>query len=120
MLNQESVLAALRTVQDPDLRKDLVTLNMIRDLEVSGDGNVSLRVVLTTPACPMKGKIENDVRAAVMSVAGVKAVKVRMDSEVRGRKSSVAGAGEASKSRVLVTLSPFRVVKAGLAKARSP
>ena len=59
------MLAALRTVQDPDLHKDLVTLGMIRDLEIDQQGVVSLRVVLTTPACPLKAKIEQDVKDAV-------------------------------------------------------
>ena len=69
--NFEAVMNALRTVNDPDLQKDLVSLNMIRDLKVFDDGKVTLRVVLTTPACPLKEKIKNDVIAAVMSVAGV-------------------------------------------------
>jgi ATP-binding protein involved in chromosome partitioning len=75
-------MSALRTVNDPDLRKDLVTLGMIRDLEIH-DGTVSLRVMLTTPACPLKGKIEADVRAALQSVHGVKTINVKMDAEVR-------------------------------------
>ena len=87
---REKVLAALRTVPDPDLNQDLVTLNMIQDLNVQADGSVSLRVVLTTPACPMKGKIENDVRAAVMGVPGVKSAEVKMDAQVRGGQKSGA------------------------------
>ncbi len=87
-LNSESVLAALRSVQDPDLKKDLVTLNMIRDLKVSAEqGSVSFRVVLTTPACPLKAKIEGDCRAAVSAVSGVQKVEIQMDAEVRVRSS---------------------------------
>ena len=52
----ESVLDALKYVDDPDLKKDLVTLGMIKDVVVDGK-NVSFTVVLTTPACPMKDKI---------------------------------------------------------------
>jgi ATP-binding protein involved in chromosome partitioning len=89
---QDLVLNALRTVQDPDLHRDLVSLNMIRDLEIH-DGNVSVRVVLTTPACPLKGKIENDVRTAVLSVPGIRAVQVKMDSEVRGRSTGASAGG---------------------------
>ncbi|MCM2322918.1 MAG: Mrp/NBP35 family ATP-binding protein [Oligoflexia bacterium] len=81
--SQEAVLNALRTVQDPDLRKDLVTLGMIKDLEVGSDGRVSVRVVLTTPACPLKAKIEADVKAAILAVPGVTEVRVKMDAEVR-------------------------------------
>jgi ATP-binding protein involved in chromosome partitioning len=57
-MTQEKILEALRNVQEPDLGKDIVTLNMVKDLEV--DGNyVSFTVVLTTPACPMKDHIKN-------------------------------------------------------------
>ncbi len=83
----DSVLNALRTVQDPDLKQDLVTLNMIRDLVVKESGHVSFRVVLTTPACPLKAKIENDCRTAVMSVPGVKEIDLKIDSEVRAKRS---------------------------------
>lgn len=88
--NADSVLNALRTVNDPDLQKDLVTLNMIRDLKVFESGKVTLRVVLTTPACPLKEHIKNEVIRAVKSVAGVTEVDVLMDAEVR--KASGAGA----------------------------
>jgi ATP-binding protein involved in chromosome partitioning len=81
--SQESLLNALRTVKDPDLGKDLVTLDMIRDLSAAGDGTVSVRVVLTTPACPLKEKIKSDVDAALRSVAGVTATQIKMDSEVK-------------------------------------
>ena len=80
--NFDSILNALRTVQDPDLKKDLVTLNMIRDLKVFDDGKVTLRVVLTTPACPLKDKIKADVVEAVKSAGGTN-VEVTMDAEVR-------------------------------------
>ena len=78
---KEAVLQALGTVQEPDLGQDLVTLNMIRNLEVSGD-KVSFSVMLTTPACPLKGKIEADCRNALKTVAGVKSVDIKMDSDV--------------------------------------
>jgi ATP-binding protein involved in chromosome partitioning len=92
-LSSDSVLVSLRNVQDPDLKKDLVTLNMIRDLKVDSiTGLVSFRVVLTTPACPLKAKIEGDCRAAVMAVAGVQKVEIKMDSEVKARHSSSGSA----------------------------
>ncbi|MBE0683990.1 MAG: Mrp/NBP35 family ATP-binding protein [Anaerolineales bacterium] len=80
-ISKESVLAALGKVQEPDLGQDLVTLNMVRNLEISGD-KVSFSIMLTTPACPFRGKIEKDAKAAVMEVAGVKSVEVKMDSDV--------------------------------------
>lgn len=78
---KEAVLKALGTVQEPDLGQDLVTLNMIRNLEVNGD-KVSFSVMLTTPACPLKGKIEADCRNALKTVEGVKSVDIKMDSDV--------------------------------------
>lgn len=80
-LTENAVLDALRTVQDPDLRKDLVTLNMIQDLKLAG-GEVSFRIVLTTPACPMKNKMEREAREAVSALPGVKQVNITMDAEV--------------------------------------
>lgn len=77
-----AVTQALATVMEPELHRDIVSLNMVRDLRVEG-GAVSLRLVLTTPACPLKDRLEGDIRAALLGrVAGVEAVQVRWDSEV--------------------------------------
>jgi ATP-binding protein involved in chromosome partitioning len=57
-MTQEKILAALSNVQEPDLGKDIVTLNMVKDMEINGN-YVSFTVVLTTPACPMKDHIKN-------------------------------------------------------------
>lgn len=57
-MTQEEILKALGNVQEPDLGKDLVTLNMIKDIQIDGQ-DVSFTVVLTTPACPMKDMIRN-------------------------------------------------------------
>src|SRR4030043_502442 len=78
---KEMVLAALRTVQEPELKNDLVSLNMIKDLEINGD-QISFKIILTTPACPLKSKIESDARSAVLSVPGVKRVEINLDSNV--------------------------------------
>ncbi len=79
--SQEAILAALSKVQEPELHKDLVTLNMIRDITINGN-DVSFTVVLTTPACPMKSRIEREAREAVMAVPGVSSVEIQMDSNV--------------------------------------
>jgi ATP-binding protein involved in chromosome partitioning len=57
-ISSEQVLAALRNVEDPDLKKDLVTLNMIKDLKIE-DKNITFTLELTTPACPMKDMLKN-------------------------------------------------------------
>ena len=62
--SKERVLAALSTVEDPDLKKDLVTLNMIEDIVFDGN-KLSLKVVLTTPACPLKELIKKDCEGAL-------------------------------------------------------
>ena len=80
-LTKENVLAALSKVQEPELHQDLVTLNMIRDLEIEGS-KVKFTVMLTTPACPLRGKIESEVKQAVMSVGGVQSVEIKMSSDV--------------------------------------
>lgn len=94
-IDQSAVLAALRTVKDPDLGRDIVSLNFVRDLEI-GDGGVRFRLVLTTPACPVKEKLEQAAREAVFSVSGVERVEVKMEAEVpkgrgMGEKESVPG-----------------------------
>lgn len=80
-VSEKDVLHALSQVQDPDLKKDLVTLGMIKDVRIN-DGEVSFTIVLTTPACPLKNKLENDSRDAVLKLPGVKTVKVKFDSSV--------------------------------------
>lgn len=67
--SEKDIIAALSTVQDPDLHKDLVTLNMVRDVEVQSD-KVAFTVMLTTPACPLKEKIRKDCEVAVRKVIG--------------------------------------------------
>jgi ATP-binding protein involved in chromosome partitioning len=80
-VTEQAVLAALSMVQEPELHKDLVTLNMIRDLKIVGD-QVSFTVVLTTPACPLRGRIESEARSAVQALPGVKVVNVKLDANV--------------------------------------
>jgi ATP-binding protein involved in chromosome partitioning len=79
-LTRDSILAALSKVQEPELHQDLVTLGMVRDIVINGD-NVSFTVMLTTPACPLRGKIEKESREAVEAI-GAKKVSVKLDSDV--------------------------------------
>jgi ATP-binding protein involved in chromosome partitioning len=80
-LSKDEVLEVLGKVQEPELHKDLVTLDMIRDLEIHGDA-VSFTIVLTTPACPMRSRIESEAREAVMALSGVSSVNIKMDANV--------------------------------------
>lgn len=79
--SQETVLAALSKVQEPELHRDLVTLNMIQNLEIKRD-TVRFTIMLTTPACPLTGSIEKQAREAVLAVPGVKTVNVKMEARV--------------------------------------
>ena len=67
-LNEQLVLDGLRQIKDPDLHKDIVTLGFIKDLRIEA-GNVSFRIVLTTPACPVKAEMESAAREIVGSLA---------------------------------------------------
>lgn len=80
-LTRDQVIDALRTVNDPELNRDLVTLNMVRDVKVDA-GRVSLEVELTTPACPMKETIQHDVEQAIARVGG-EVLELRWSSRVR-------------------------------------
>ncbi len=87
-ITKEQVLEALKHVEDPDLKKDLVTLGMIKDLEVDGN-NISFTVVLTTPACPMKELINRNCVNAIAEYIGEEAIAtIKMTSDVSSRKGS--------------------------------
>jgi ATP-binding protein involved in chromosome partitioning len=87
--DQNAALEALRRVNDPELHRDLVSLGMIKDLTVDG-GAVSLKVELTTPACPLKETISRDVEAALRA-AGASAVKISWGAQVRSAPGVVQG-----------------------------
>jgi len=80
-VTKKQITAALQTVIEPELHKDLISLNMIEHIQVEG-GEVSFDVILTTPACPLKNDIEQACVAAVSEIPGVTNVKVNMDARV--------------------------------------
>ena len=85
VVTREQVQDRLRTVDDPELHKDLVTLNMIKDIQIDGSA-VEVHVELTTPACPLKGKIEGDVQNAVKVLPGVETVTLKWSAQVRSSR----------------------------------
>lgn len=87
-ITKEQVLEALKNVDDPDLKKDLVTLGMIHDLQVEGK-NVSFTVMLTTPACPMKEMIHKACVNAILHFVDKEAVvNVKMSATVSASQKS--------------------------------
>ncbi len=85
MLTVESILEVLKPVQDPELQKSLVELNMIRNVQVE-NGNVSFTLVLTTPACPLKEFIVEDCEKAVKTLGDVQSVSVEVTAETPAQK----------------------------------
>jgi ATP-binding protein involved in chromosome partitioning len=84
-LTEQDVLAALKGVKDPDIQRDLVDLGMIKDIRI-GEGSIALTVNLTTPACPLKAKIEKDVRDALTARLGPDLTyTISMSADVRGK-----------------------------------
>ncbi len=77
-----AVLDALKVVRDPDLQKDIVTLGFVKDLQIDR-ARVAFTIELTTPACPVKDQMRDQARAAVLQIAGVSEVDVRMSARVR-------------------------------------
>lgn len=85
-LDKASVLEVLKPVQDPELQKSLVALNMIRNVTVER-GEVSFTLVLTTPACPLREFIVEDCEKAVRTLPGVESVSVEVTAETPQQKS---------------------------------
>ncbi|MGF1922574.1 MAG: Mrp/NBP35 family ATP-binding protein [Bacteroidia bacterium] len=82
IITSEQVLAALSNVEDPDLKKDLVTLNMIKDVQIE-DQNISFTLELTTPACPMKDMLKNACTNAIKHFVAKDAfVNIKVTSRV--------------------------------------
>jgi len=115
-IDERDVLAALGKVIDPELHIDIVRAGMVKDLKVSG-ADVSLTVELTTPACPLKDKIEKDVNAALAAVPGIGKRNVNWGAQVRAAPAKTtmlpqvknvvlvgAGKGGVGKSTVAVNL----------------
>ena len=83
-VTKEQVLDVLRSIQDPDLHKDIVTLGFVKDVTIEG-GNVDFTIELTTPACPVKDEMKAEAEQKVAALPGVSAAKAQMTASVRAR-----------------------------------
>ncbi|MEX1071896.1 MAG: P-loop NTPase [Anaerolineales bacterium] len=92
-ITEEAILASLSKVQEPAFGRDLVSLNAVQDLQIKG-AEVSLRVVLVTPAHPFSAQIESKVRAG-LETAGAKKINIKIDADVPhdGRQRAGMAAG---------------------------
>ncbi|MBD2022204.1 Mrp/NBP35 family ATP-binding protein [Leptolyngbya sp. FACHB-36] len=103
-LSSSSVLEVLKPVQDPELRKSLVDLNMIRNVTID-NGNVRFTLVLTTPACPLRQFIVEDCERAVRTLPGVQSVSVDVTAETPTQKSLPDRAGIAGVKNIIAVSS---------------
>jgi ATP-binding protein involved in chromosome partitioning len=105
-ISKDVVLEALKKVQDPEIHRDIVSLGMVKDLQIE-DGKVAFTVELTTPACPLREKIQDDCRKVLAGIEGIKNLDISFGAQVRGSKS---GAGQTD---LLPTVKNVVLVAAG-------
>ena len=94
-----SIQDALQTVNDPEIRRPITELGMVKDVRVDDDGRVDVEVLLTVAGCPMKETLTRDVTTAVSALAGVSGVTVTLgvmsEEQRRGLREQLrGGAGE--------------------------
>jgi ATP-binding protein involved in chromosome partitioning len=87
-VTQETILAALSKIQDPDLHRDIVSLGFVQNIKID-DSKVALDIVLTTPACPVKDQMREEATKLVSAIPGVSSVKINMTSNVTQGRSQV-------------------------------
>lgn len=88
MISVEQVVNQLRLVQEPELHRDLVSLNMIKDIQLTSK-SIELTIVLTTPACPLVEYIEREVRQTLLQLPGITEVVIHLNSVVRSDRHIV-------------------------------
>ncbi len=81
-LTEETILQALSAVKDPELNRGMLELKMLRDVRVVDPQTIGLTVVLTTPACPLKNKIHDDIDAALATLPGAPKSQIKWDAQV--------------------------------------
>jgi ATP-binding protein involved in chromosome partitioning len=87
MPSEQDIHEALRQVEDPDLHRDIVSLGFVQNVEIN-DGRVGVRIVLTTPACPVRDQMKTQIEEILLALPGVSEADVTMDAEVRSSQPS--------------------------------
>ena len=100
MVGVDQVLEKLSTVIDPDLKKDIVSMGMIKDLELS-DSNLKFTLELTTPACPFNAEIEEDVRKVISEINDIKNFDLNVTAKVMEGRSLDADTAMASVKNII-------------------
>src|SRR5207302_10045446 len=120
MPSEQDVRQALVAVIDPEIRRSVVELDMVRDVRVDG-GRVDVMITLTTPGCPMKANLEQQVREHVGKVSGVQSVGVSFDAMTPEQRTALRqrlNGGQAGEERKLSLQPSTRVVGGASAKGR--
>ena len=107
MITKTEILEALKKVMDPELGRSIVELNMVRDLEISDEGEVSFTLSLTIPGCPLKNQMEEDARMTLLKLGGVTNVKVNFGVMSEEEKKAIFANGMPG----LPKLNKFNAVK---------
>lgn len=107
-LSDEAITQALRGVVDPELGDNIVDLGMVDAVELRPDGELLVRVALTTPSCPLRGQIRAEISALAGALAGVRSVKVETSEMGREQKAAVMARArwKASQRGPLTTVPP--------------
>jgi ATP-binding protein involved in chromosome partitioning len=116
--SDQAIHEALSRVQDPELRRSLTELGMVKQVEITDDGHVSVLIALTVPGCPLKAKIEGDVTAELRRVDGVTGASIaftHMSDEERGALSARLR-GPAKEQKTLAIPNRTRVIAIGSGK----
>ena len=100
-VDKNSILEALRSVEDPDLRRDIVSLDFVKSVKLCG-GVAAVTIELTTPACPVKDQMKEQARQAILALPGIEEARVEMTARVRTSTSGSPSILPDIKNTVLV------------------
>lgn len=90
MITREQILQKLKTIIDPDLHRDIVTLGFVRDIQIKGT-EVSLELVLTTPACPIRDEFKTQAETLIREINGVTSVDIKMNATTKPTQTNMTG-----------------------------